>query len=71
MTCNNNESKGVCCCDRPLETAEENISRLSGHKDPQPITLPYGESCPVKAFKHLQTRCPNCPTRYCSPECLK
>lgn len=56
---------------RPLETAEENISRLSGHKGPEPITLPYSDCCPVKAFKNLQTQCPNCPTRYCSADCLK
>lgn len=55
--------------DRPLETAEENISRLSGHKG-TPIALPYPECCPVKASKNLQTKCQNCPTFYCSPECL-
>lgn len=56
---------------RPLETAEENISRLSGYKGTDQISLPYAECCTVKSAKQLQTQCPNCPARYCSSECLR
>lgn len=55
---------------RPLETAEEDVSRLSGYKG-EPISLPYAQCCPIKSLKHLQMQCLNCPTRYCSKECFE
>lgn len=58
-------------CERPLETAEENINRLGTPKGAEPITLPYAQCCPVKVLKHLQVKCPNCPIRYCSTECMR
>lgn len=56
--------------DRPLETAQENYHRLGG-ADALGNQLPYPECCPVTKTKHLHTKCPNCPTQYCSVECLK
>lgn len=52
---------------RPLETAEENLRRLTGN---QTVTLPYPECCAVQKTKYLQVQCPNCPSQYCSSECL-
>lgn len=50
-------------CMKPLETAEENASRLTG----QTITLPYPECCTTN--KNTIVSCPNCGQEYCSEEC--
>lgn len=65
----NAEYKYLACdyCMKPLETAEENLRRLTGN---QTVTLPYPECCTVQKSKYLQVQCPNCPTQYCSAECL-
>lgn len=55
---------------RPLESAEENLCRLGGGETGT-IKLPYSECCPVLKTKHLHVQCPNCPTQFCSVECLK
>ncbi|XP_055317017.1 histone-lysine N-trimethyltransferase SMYD5 [Sitodiplosis mosellana] len=56
-------------CLKPLETAEENFNRLSGHKGSETITLPYADyGC--RLDKQNQTKCQDCSTRYCSQECL-
>ncbi|CAK9794697.1 Histone-lysine N-trimethyltransferase SMYD5 [Anthophora plagiata] len=59
---------GYLACDhclRPLETAEENVRRLTGKST---IILPHPECCETK--KDLITECPECGTKYCSIECL-
>ncbi|CAK9807474.1 Histone-lysine N-trimethyltransferase SMYD5 [Anthophora quadrimaculata] len=59
---------GYLACDyclRPLETAEENVRRLTGKST---IILPHPECCETK--KDLITECPECDTKYCSIECL-
>lgn len=58
---------GYLACDnclKPLETAEENVRRLTGNSA---IILPYPECCETK--KDLITECPECGTKYCSIEC--
>uniref|UniRef100_A0A1B6F9J3 Protein-lysine N-trimethyltransferase SMYD5 n=1 Tax=Cuerna arida TaxID=1464854 RepID=A0A1B6F9J3_9HEMI len=61
-----NKDYGYLACDhcmRPLETAEENVRRLTS----QFIPLPYPECDPTDQSKH--TSCPSCRVRYCSVEC--
>ncbi|XP_076629997.1 SET and MYND domain containing, class 5 [Colletes latitarsis] len=58
---------GYSACDNcltPLETAEENVHRLT--ENPA-IILPHVECCETK--KDLITECPKCGTKYCSIEC--
>ena len=58
---------GYLACDnclRPLETAEENVRRLTGNPT---IILPHPECCETR--KDLITECPECGTKYCSVEC--
>ncbi|XP_078053469.1 SET and MYND domain containing, class 5 [Augochlora pura] len=58
---------GYLACDnclRPLETAEENVHRLTGNST---IILPHTECCETK--KELITECSECGTKYCSIEC--
>lgn len=58
---------GYLACDnclKPLETAEENVRRLSGNST---IILPHPECCETK--KDAITECPQCGTKYCSIEC--
>ncbi|XP_043265887.1 SET and MYND domain-containing protein 5 [Colletes gigas] len=58
---------GYLACDNcltPLETAEENVHRLT--ENPA-IILPHAECCETK--KDLITECPECGTKYCSIEC--
>lgn len=61
-----NAACGYLACDhclKPLETAQENASRLSG----QLIELPHPECCTTDKTKI--TTCPYCPVNYCSEEC--
>lgn len=58
---------GYLACDNcltPLETAEENVHRLTGNST---IILPHAECCETK--KELITECSECGTKYCSIEC--
>ncbi|KZC10510.1 PREDICTED: SET and MYND domain-containing protein 5 [Dufourea novaeangliae] len=58
---------GYLACDnclKPLETAEENVHRLTGNKM---IFLPHAECCETKT--ELITQCSECDTKYCSIEC--
>ncbi|XP_076651451.1 SET and MYND domain containing, class 5 [Halictus rubicundus] len=58
---------GYLACDnclRPLETAEENVHRLTENST---IILPHPECCETK--KELIVECPDCATKYCSIEC--
>nr|XP_023019628.1 SET and MYND domain-containing protein 5 [Leptinotarsa decemlineata] len=50
-------------CLRPLETAQENASRLTG----QCVELPYLECCTTDKSKFVS--CPSCCKQYCSEEC--
>nr|CAH7721280.1 unnamed protein product [Callosobruchus chinensis] len=50
-------------CLRPLETAQENVTRLAG----QFVELPYPECCTTDKSKIVS--CPNCGVDYCSDEC--
>lgn len=62
-----NAEYGYSACDncmRPLETAEENVRRLTGNSS---IVLPHMEHCETK--KELITECPACGVKYCSSEC--
>ncbi|XP_068216143.1 histone-lysine N-trimethyltransferase SMYD5 isoform X1 [Palaemon carinicauda] len=62
-----NAAYGYLACDycmRPLETAEENASRLA--QNPQ-LALPYPECCDTK--KDSIVECPHCDASYCSREC--
>ncbi|XP_017886308.1 SET and MYND domain-containing protein 5 [Ceratina calcarata] len=62
----NQEYKYLACdnCLKPLETAEENVRRLTGNST---IILPHPECCETK--KDLITECAECDTKYCSVEC--
>nr|AEE61677.1 unknown [Dendroctonus ponderosae] len=51
-------------CLRPLETAEENVRRLTGNSS---WVLPYPQCCTTK--KEDIIRCPDCSTEYCSENC--
>ena len=64
----NADYKYLACenCLRPLETAEENVRRLTNNKE---IILPYHECCETK--KELVTECEACGIKYCSNECQK
>lgn len=53
-------------CMRPLETAEENVRRLSSD---QTLALPFLEFCPTTPIKQAFTRCPECGINYCSEMC--
>ncbi|XP_066248603.1 histone-lysine N-trimethyltransferase SMYD5 [Euwallacea similis] len=64
-------SWNACCkykacdhCLRPLETAEENVRRLTGNSV---LELPYLECCQTKQLEI--TSCPACGTQYCSEWC--
>lgn len=62
-----NQAYGYLACDfcmKPLETAEENMRRLSGIQD---ICLPYPESDGTK--KDECADCPYCEVSYCSSLC--
>jgi hypothetical protein len=50
----------------PLETAQENVSRLSG--DPN-VLLPHTECCTTRVGFHVT--CPQCGVAYCSKQCLE
>ncbi|KAJ8921624.1 hypothetical protein NQ315_010533 [Exocentrus adspersus] len=51
-------------CLRPLETAQENVIRLTGHN----VDLPYPECCTTN--KSNIVSCEMCGVEYCSVECL-
>jgi len=53
-------------CMRPLETAEQNVRRLTNISS---ITLPYPEMCPTKEWKDQFVECSECSVRYCSEDC--
>ncbi|XP_066150687.1 histone-lysine N-trimethyltransferase SMYD5 [Euwallacea fornicatus] len=64
-------SWNACCkykacdhCLRPLETAEENVRRLTGNPL---LELPYPECCQTKQLEI--TSCPACGIQYCSEWC--
>ncbi|XP_020279033.1 SET and MYND domain-containing protein 5 [Pseudomyrmex gracilis] len=62
-----NSDYGYLACDhclRPLETAEENVRRLTGNPN---IILPHAECCETN--KNSITECPACGAKYCSIEC--
>lgn len=62
-----NAAYGYLACDfcmRPLETAEENASRLA--QNPQ-LSLPFPECCDTKKDSFIE--CPYCDASYCSREC--
>lgn len=62
-----NADYGYSACDnclRPLETAEENVRRLT---DDPTIVLPFPECCETK--KELITECMDCAVKYCCTEC--
>ncbi|XP_012261874.2 histone-lysine N-trimethyltransferase SMYD5 [Athalia rosae] len=62
-----NAEYGYSACDnclKPLETATENVRRLTGKPE---LVLPYPECCPTK--KELIVACPDCEVKYCSSEC--
>lgn len=48
---------------RPLETAQENASRLAGYE----VSLPYPECCTTD--KNTIVSCTSCGQEYCSEEC--
>ncbi|XP_055387670.1 histone-lysine N-trimethyltransferase SMYD5 isoform X2 [Condylostylus longicornis] len=51
---------------RPLETAQENVRRLSNNNT---IVLPYPEHCPTKEWKDQFVECTECQIQYCSEDC--
>lgn len=51
-------------CIRPLETAEENMRRLTGNTT---LELPFPECCGTN--KESITSCPSCGLEYCSENC--
>jgi SET and MYND domain-containing protein 5 len=67
----NKEYKYLCCdyCMLPLESAEQNVQRLSFN---QPIVLPYLYEADTlfNEIQHKITHCPECNVKYCSSECL-
>lgn len=62
----NTDYKYLACdhCLQPLETAEENVHRLTGNKD---LILPLMEYCMTN--KNSISECEACGTKYCSLEC--
>ncbi|XP_043270494.1 SET and MYND domain-containing protein 5 [Venturia canescens] len=52
-------------CMRPLETAEENVRRLTGKTN---IILPYPQCCETQ--KETIVECQACGIKYCCKECL-
>ncbi|PSN44796.1 SET and MYND domain-containing protein 5 [Blattella germanica] len=62
-----NYAYGYLACDfclRPLESAEENVRRLTRKKD---LILPYPHCCPTN--KETHTDCPSCGVQYCNTSC--
>ena len=62
-----NSQFGYLACDnclKPLETAEENVHRLTGNPN---FVVPHKECCEVN--KSLITECHQCGVKYCSIEC--
>ncbi|CAL1291107.1 unnamed protein product [Larinioides sclopetarius] len=62
-----NQAYGYLACDycmRPLETAEENVRRLTGIPG---LLLPYPECCATKKDEYIE--CPYCEVSYCSYSC--
>ncbi|EGI62525.1 PREDICTED: SET and MYND domain-containing protein 5 [Acromyrmex echinatior] len=62
-----NSQFGYLACDnclKPLETAEENVRRLTGNPN---FVVPHKECCEVN--KSLITECHQCGVKYCSVEC--
>lgn len=53
-------------CMEPLESAQENVSRLTG--DPN-VLLPHTECCSTRVAFHIT--CPHCGVGYCSKQCLE
>jgi len=51
-------------CMQPLETAEENVQRLSNNPS---ISLPLPECCSTDKTRHVT--CPQCNVGYCSKDC--
>ena len=58
--------KACHLCMEPLETAQENVSRLTG--DPN-VLLPNTQCCVTRVSFH--TTCPLCGVAYCSKDCLE
>ena len=58
--------KACHLCMEPLETAQENVSRLTG--DPN-VLLPNTQCCVTRVSFH--TSCPLCGVAYCSKDCLE
>lgn len=66
-----NKAYGYVACEHcmfPLESAEQNIRRLSF--DPT-VILPYPEADPTCDIELRITQCPECGTKFCSAECLQ
>ncbi|EEB11308.1 hypothetical protein Phum_PHUM105850 [Pediculus humanus corporis] len=64
-----NEDYGYQACElclRPLETALENVKRLTLNEFTE---IPYPELCSVK--KETQISCIGCGVKYCCMECLQ
>ncbi|CAB0036575.1 unnamed protein product [Trichogramma brassicae] len=63
----NQDYKYLVCdfCFKPLETAEENVRRLTNNKA---FVLPYPECC--ETDKASITECEACGTKFCSSNCL-
>ncbi|XP_015924538.1 protein-lysine N-trimethyltransferase SMYD5 isoform X2 [Parasteatoda tepidariorum] len=62
-----NQAYGYLACDycmRPLETAEENVRRLTGIPD---LHLPYPECCNTKKDDYIE--CSYCEVSYCNVHC--
>ncbi|GFQ98691.1 SET and MYND domain-containing protein 5 [Trichonephila clavata] len=62
-----NQAYGYLACDycmRPLETAEENVRRLTHMPD---LVLPYPECCSTRKDECVE--CPYCEVSYCSYSC--
>lgn len=62
-----NAEYGYKACDhclKPLETAEENVRRLTGKTE---IVLPYPEFCTTN--KSTITQCSGCGVEYCNADC--
>lgn len=65
-----NKAYGYLACDFcmfPLESAEQNIRRLTFD---QPIILPYPEADPTKDVQQKHTQCQECSAQFCSEDCL-
>lgn len=51
---------------RPLETADENVTRLTAGKT---TSLGYPEFCPTRETANNHVMCPHCGIQYCSENC--